>query len=87
MCKNDILNALDSTQYNMYCSINSVKALLKILDKNFKVEIISMEKFKVDKFSDFKMVDSRIIISQVQEFRLILHDIYAKEVLIENPSK
>jgi hypothetical protein len=66
----------------MYSSIKSVKALLKTLDKNFKVEIISMEKFKVDKFSDFKMVDSRIIMSQVQEFQLTLHDRYAKEMLI-----
>jgi hypothetical protein len=41
-----------------------------------------MEKFKVDKFSDFKMVDSRIIMSQVQEFQLTLHDRYAKEMLI-----
>jgi len=82
MCKNYILNTLDNTQYNMYSSIKSVKALLKTLDKNFKVEIISMEKFKVDKFSDFKMVDSRIIMSQVQEFQLTLHDRYAKEMLI-----
>jgi hypothetical protein len=66
----------------MYSSIKSVKALLKTLDKNFKVEIINMEKFKVDKFSDFKMVDSRIIMSQVQEFQLTLHDRYAKEMLI-----
>lgn len=82
MCKNHILNTLDNTQYNMYSSIKSVKALLKTLDKNFKVEIISMEKFKVDKFSDFKMVDSRIIMSQVQEFQITLHDTYAKEMLI-----
>ena len=73
---------MDNTQYNMYSSIKSVKVLSKTLDKNFKVEIISMEKFKVDKFSDFKMVDSRIIMSQVQEFQLTLHDRYAKEMLI-----
>jgi hypothetical protein len=82
MCKNHILNTLDNTQYNIYSSIKSVKALLKTLDKNFKVEIISMKKFKVDKFSGFKMVDSRIIMSQVQEFQITLHDNYAKEMLI-----
>jgi hypothetical protein len=41
---------------------------MKTLDKKkFKAED-SIKKFVVDKFLDFKMVDSRTVINQVQEF-------------------
>jgi len=40
--------------------------------KKNKNEDVGMKKFIVNNFMDFKMVDSRTIISQVQEFQLIL---------------
>jgi hypothetical protein len=39
-----------------------------------------VKKFIVIKFLDFKMIDSRIVMSQVQELQLILHDIYVEGV-------
>jgi hypothetical protein len=33
-------------------------------------------------FLDFNMIDSRIVMSQVQEFQITLHDIYAKNMII-----
>ncbi|KAK3008322.1 hypothetical protein RJ639_014426 [Escallonia herrerae] len=44
----------------------------------FKTEDAGSKKFVVSKFLDFKMVDSKTVISQVQEFQLILHDIHAE---------
>ena len=40
------------------------------------------KKFAVDKFLDFKMVDSKTVISQVQEFQLILHEISAEGMVL-----
>jgi hypothetical protein len=40
--------------------------------KKNKNEDAGMKNFIVNNFMDFKMIDSRIIISQVQEFQLIL---------------
>ena len=72
----------------MYSSIKSTKTIWKALDKRFKVEVAGMKKFIVNKFLDFKMVSSKIIImSQVQEFQLTLHDIYAKYIVINEHSQ
>jgi len=51
---------------------------LQTKKKKNKLEDISIKKFIVGKFLDFKMVDSRTIMSQVQEFQLILHDKHVK---------
>ena len=36
----------------------------------------------VSRFLNFKMVDSRIVISQVQEIQVILHEIQAKGMIL-----
>jgi len=38
----------------------------------------------VNKFLDFKMVDIRIMIRQIQEFQLILHDIHTERKAVIN---
>jgi hypothetical protein len=48
------------------------------LDKKLKVEDVNIKKFIIGKFLDFKMVDLRTGMSQVQEFQLILHDIHVE---------
>jgi len=71
MCKNYILNGLDNTLYNVYSSIKSTKALWEDLEKrknNYKDEDVGMKKFIVIKFLDLEMIDSRTVMSQVQEF-------------------
>ena len=64
--------------YDMYSSIKSEKTLLEALDKKYKTKDVDMNKFTVENFLYFKMVDSMTIMSQVQEFQLILHDINAE---------
>ncbi|KAF9661348.1 hypothetical protein SADUNF_Sadunf19G0058700 [Salix dunnii] len=60
MCKNYILNILDNTQYNVQIN-QECKDIFKCFGKYVQ---------------DFKMFDSRIIISEVQELQLILHDTF-----------
>lgn len=78
VCKNYILNVLDNTQYDVYSSIKSAKALWKVVNKKFKVEVAIMKKFIIDKFLDFKMVDSKITMSKVQELQLTLYNFVLK---------
>jgi hypothetical protein len=37
-----------------------------------------MKKLMIDKFHDFKMLNSKTIMNKVQEFQLILHDIHVE---------
>ncbi|KAK3025021.1 hypothetical protein RJ639_044630 [Escallonia herrerae] len=78
LCKNYILNGLDNALYNVYSPMVNAKALWESLERKYKMEDAGSKKFVVGKFLDFKMVDSKTVISQVQEFQLILHDIHAE---------
>ncbi|KAK3000928.1 hypothetical protein RJ639_022196 [Escallonia herrerae] len=82
LCKNYILNGLDNALYNVYSPMVNAKALWKSLERKYKTEDAGSKKFVVDKFLDFKMVDSKTVISQVQEFQLILHDIHAEGMVL-----
>ncbi|XP_073280643.1 uncharacterized protein [Primulina huaijiensis] len=49
-----------------------------MLDKKYRAEDASLKKFIVGRFLDFKMVDSKSVMSQVQELQLLLHEIHAE---------
>ncbi|KAK3002486.1 hypothetical protein RJ639_020339 [Escallonia herrerae] len=82
LCKNYILNGLDNALYNVYSPMVNAKALWESLERKYKTEDAGSKKFVVGKFFDFKMVDSKTVISQVQEFQLILHDIHAEGMVL-----
>ncbi|KAK3033129.1 hypothetical protein RJ639_036488 [Escallonia herrerae] len=60
----------------------NAKALWESLERKYKTEDVGSKKFIVGKFFDFKMVDSKTVICQVQEFQLILHDIHAEGMVL-----
>ena len=78
LCKNYILNGLDNTLYNAYSSIKTAKELWDSLEKKYKTEDARTKKFIVGKLLDYKMVDSKTVLSQVQELQVILHEIHAE---------
>ena len=69
------LNGLYDSLYNVYCAIKTVKELWESLDQKYKIKDAGAKKFMVCRFLDFKMVDSRTVISQMQEIQVILHEI------------
>ncbi|XP_016652450.1 PREDICTED: uncharacterized protein LOC107881912 [Prunus mume] len=82
LCKNYILNGLDNTLYNVYSPIKTAKALWESLDKKYKTEDAGMKKFVVGRFLDFKMVDSKTVINQVQELQVIMHEIEVENMVL-----
>ncbi|XP_073312417.1 uncharacterized protein [Primulina huaijiensis] len=78
LCKNYILNGLDNALHNMYCQVKTTKELWDMLDKKYRAEDAGLKKFIVGRFLDFKMVDSKSVMSQVQELQLLLHEIHAE---------
>jgi len=55
------------------------KRLWVSLDKKYKTGDASTKKFVVEQY---KMVDSKTVISHVQEFQLILHEIEAEGMFL-----
>ncbi|XP_073131450.1 uncharacterized protein [Henckelia pumila] len=62
LCRNYVLNGLADSLYNV----------------KYKTEDAWAKKFLVGRFLDFKMVDSKLVISQVQEIQVILHEIHSE---------
>ena len=54
------------------------KKLWDSLDKKYKIEDVRLKKLIVGKIMDFKMVDSKTVLSQVQELQVVVHDIHAE---------
>ena len=82
LCKNYILNGLDNTLYNVYSPIKTTRELWESLDRKYKTEDAGMKKFVVGRFIDYKMVDSKTIISQVQDLQVILHEIHSEGMVL-----
>ncbi|PKI76641.1 hypothetical protein CRG98_002950 [Punica granatum] len=75
LCWNYIMNSLHDSLYSVYQGFNTANELWESLDRKYKSVDACAKKFLVGRFLDFKMVDSRTIMSQVQEFQVLLHEI------------
>ena len=78
LCRNYFLNGLENTLNNVYCAFNTARELWESLDKKYKTEDVELKKFVVGKFLDYKMLDTKTVINQVQDLQVILHDIHAE---------
>ncbi|KAJ0925653.1 hypothetical protein HanRHA438_Chr04g0162141 [Helianthus annuus] len=75
ICRGYVLNRLLDALYNVYYNVKTSKDLWDALDKKYKTEDAGTKKFVVARFLEFKMVDSKTVMNQVQELQIILHDI------------
>ncbi|XP_038701826.1 uncharacterized protein LOC119998549 [Tripterygium wilfordii] len=82
LVKNYILNGLVDDLYNVYSKTSSAKELWDSLEKKYKTEDVGTKKFVVAKFFDFMMVDAKSVVNQLEEFQLILHEIHAEGLVI-----
>ena len=82
LCKSYILNGLDNTLYNVYSLIKTARELWGSLDRKYKTKDARMKKLVVGRFLDYKMVDSKTIISQVQDLQVIQHEIHAEGMML-----
>ena len=60
--------------YNFFHKKEMAKALWESLDQKYKTENARMKKFIIGRFLDYKMVDSKIVIDQIQKCQVILHE-------------
>ncbi|GKA96139.1 retrovirus-related pol polyprotein from transposon TNT 1-94 [Tanacetum coccineum] len=71
LCHNYILNGLVDSLYNVYCKTTTTKELWESLERKYKTEDAGTKKFVVARacFLDYKMVDSKNVITQVQDLQ------------------
>ncbi|KAI5351083.1 hypothetical protein L3X38_003974 [Prunus dulcis] len=66
LCKNDILNGLDDTLYDIYVAFKTAGEVLESLEKKYKIEDAGSNKF-VGRFVDLKIVYSKPVLKQVED--------------------
>ena len=66
----------------MYSPIKTARELWESFDRKYKTKHVRMKKFIVGRFLDYKMVDSKTIISQVQDLQVILHEIHVEGMVL-----
>lgn len=77
-----ILNCLEDIFYDVYCSVPTARELWLLLDKKCKTEDVGSKKFVVSRFLDFKMVDEKTVVSQLEELHIIFHEIEAENMKV-----
>nr|GEZ40662.1 hypothetical protein [Tanacetum cinerariifolium] len=68
--------------YNVYCKTTTAKELGESLERKYKIEDAGTKKFVVSRFFDYKMVDSKNVISQVEFKNYLKHK--QKEMSVED---
>ena len=64
-------------------TVKTLKELWDSLENKYKTEDVGMKKFIVEKFLDYKMIDSKTVVAQVQE-QVIIHDLLAEGINLFN---
>ncbi|GKE97818.1 pol polyprotein, partial [Tanacetum coccineum] len=78
LCHNYVLNDLVDSLYNVYCQTTIAKELWESLERKYKTEDAGTKKFVVACFLDYKIIDSKNVISRVQDLQVLLHDIHSE---------
>ncbi|KAL7606706.1 hypothetical protein Lser_V15G16201 [Lactuca serriola] len=74
LCRNYVLNGLTDALYNVYCKVATAKEIWESLERKYKTEDAGTKKHVVAKFLEYKMDDSKSVMSQVQDLQVIIHD-------------
>ena len=82
MCRNYVMNALTDSLYNVYQDKKTTKEIWESLNRLYKTEDAGVKKFVVSRFLDYRMINSKIVVSQVQELKVILHEIHAEGMML-----
>nr|GEU58567.1 zinc finger, CCHC-type [Tanacetum cinerariifolium] len=72
ICRGHILNCISHSLFDIYQNVELAKELWNSLDSKYMEEDASSKKFLVSNFNNYKMVDSRPVMEQFNEFLRIL---------------
>ena len=67
ICRGHILNTLSDPLFDLYTSMNSPKKIWNALEAKYKIEKVSTNKFILQKYFDYKLLDSKHFIIKVHE--------------------
>ncbi|CAN6681251.1 unnamed protein product [Malus baccata var. baccata] len=76
--KNYILNSLDDNLYDIYSPCKTTNELWESLEKKYKIDDAGSKKFVIGKFLKYTMVDSKSVVSQVEEIHKLIYELHSE---------
>ena len=73
ICRGHILNTLSDRFYDLYTSMKSPKEIWNDLEAKYKTEKVYMNKFIIQKYFDYKMLDNISVLDQVTELQILVN--------------
>ena len=73
ICRGQILNTLSDHLYDLYTSMKSPKEIWNTLEAKYKTEKIGTNKFIIQKYFDYKMLDNVSVLDQVYELQILVN--------------
>ena len=69
ICKGHILDTLSDRLYDLYTSMNSPKEIGNTLEAKYKTKKVGTNKFIIQKYFDYKILDNISVLDQVLSYR------------------
>ncbi|KAM1197334.1 hypothetical protein ACFX2G_009024 [Malus domestica] len=76
--RNYILNSLDDNLYDIYSMCKTANELWESLEKKYKIDDASSNKFVISKFLKYTMMASKSVISRVEEIQKLIYELHSK---------
>ena len=73
ICRWHTLNTLSNRLYDLYTSMKSSKEIWNALEAKYKTEKIGTNKFIIQKYFDYKMLDNVSVLDQVHELQILVN--------------
>ena len=73
ICRGHILNTLFDHLYDLYTSMKSPKEIWNALEVKYKTKKIGTNKFIIQKYFDYKILDNILILDQVHELQILVN--------------
>ena len=73
ICKGHILNTLSDCLYDLYTSMKSPNDIWNALEVKYKTEKIGTNKFIIQKYFDYKILDNISVLDQVYELQILVN--------------
>ncbi|XP_075664674.1 uncharacterized protein LOC142634263 [Castanea sativa] len=73
ICRGYILNTLSDRLYDLYTSMKSPKEIWNALEAKYKTEKVSTNKFIIQEYFDYKILDNISVLDQVHELQILVN--------------
>ena len=73
ICKGHILNTLSDRFYDLYTSMKSPNEIWNALKAKYKTEKVGTNKFIIQKYFDYKMLDNVSVLDRVHELQILVN--------------